>query len=237
MRLLFLFLTLLLTSACSTITPATMRLPGDLALNSERLTYAGIGGGTRGRFQVGAFRGSFERSEQRLAIFDALVRNYGRADFVIEGPAIGSTIEAQCRMRERLIDLGIAEFKASRMAYRCEFTAAGHAFPARFEVQEVSRGLGGTLSKKERRGEIALGGETVQIRSVHKLDGSPIEMASPIGYVFTQNGDPVGAVELNGAPELFIAHGIDHGLARTVTIAATALAIFWDPANSALGDD
>ncbi len=81
-----------------------------------------------------------------------------------------------------------------------------------------------------------MGGETVQIYSVHKLAGSSFEMASPIGYVFEQFGRPVGAVEINGAPIIYIADLTDEGLTRAITVGAVALAIFWDPANSALGD-
>lgn len=227
----------LLAGACSTTQTATMRLPSGFDVTSTRLPFSGIGGGTHGRFTVGEYRGGFERSEQRLAIFDALEKNYGHSEYVIEGPAISSTIEARCRFSERLIDLEFAEFKPKKMAYRCEYTAEGRAFPARFELQEVHHGLAGALSKNERYGEIALGGETVQIRSVHKLVGSPIVMANPIGYIFEQDGQPVGAIELNGSPVLFLSNGADEGLARTIAVASVALAVFWDPANSALDDD
>ena len=140
-------------------------------------------------------------------------------------------------MRERVLDLGIMEFTPGPMSYRCEFTADGRAIPARFELQEVRSGIGGALSREERRGEIALGGEIVQIRSVHRLEGSPIEMASPIGYVFEQDGRPVGAVELNGSPVIYLADAADEGLARTIVVGAMALAVFRDPANSALEED
>lgn len=236
MRPAILFSALLMLGGCSAIKPAEMRLPVGLADNAVMTPISGIGGGRHGRFTVGAYRGGFERSEQRLAIFDAFVKNYGHSEFTIEGPEIGDYIDARCRMRERVIDLGIMEFKPKSMAYRCEFLADGRPFPARFELQEVHQGIGGALNHNERRGEIALGGEIVQMRSVHKMEGSPIAMANPIGYVFEQSGRPVGAIELNGRPRLFIPQGTDTGLARTLTIAAVALSIFWDPANSALGD-
>jgi hypothetical protein len=227
---------LLLIGGCATIRPAEMRMPEGFAARASMMPISGIGGGRHGRFNVGEYNGGFERSEQRLAIFDAFVKNYGHSAFTIEGPEISSYIDARCRMRERVIDLGIAEFKPKKMAYRCEFLADGRAFPARFELQEINEGLGGALSRNERRGEIALGGEIVQIRSIHKLADSPIAVANPIGYMFEQRGRPIGAVELNGQARLFIPDGTDGGLTRTMTIAAVTLAIFWDPANSALGD-
>lgn len=235
MRRLTLAALMLGLSACSAIRPAEMRLPNSLVDGSELFTVDGIGGGTHGRFAVGDYRGGFERSEKRLAIFDAFVKNYGHAEFVIEGPAISSTIEVQCKFRERLIDLEIVEFVPGRMAYHCDFFADGRPIPARFELQEVKSGLGGALSKNERHGEIALGGEVIRMHSIHSLQGSPIKMASPVGYVLEQDGEAIGAIELNGKPRLFVSNSIDIGTRRTLTTAAIALAIFWDPANSDLG--
>lgn len=236
MRFLTLFACLLATTGCAAFPPAQMRLPPSLAEFGIRMPVEGISGWTRGRFRAGEFSGTYERSEERLAFFDTFIRNSGHSDFQIEGPAISSTIEAECRMRERVLDFGIAEFTPKRMAYRCQFTADGYAMRARFELQEVRSGIGGALNRRARRGEIALGGEILQIRSVHRLEGSPLEMATPIGYLFEQRGRDVGALELNGAPVIVLADDIDEGVVRTMTIAAMALAIFWDPANSALSD-
>ncbi len=223
----------LLAAAC---TPAQMRLPDGLAAAGQVLPVEGIGGGNRGRFYIGAWQGSFTRSEERLALFDALVTNRAGADFIIEGPGISETIEATCRMRERVVELGVVSFTPGRMAYACQFTAEGRSFPARFELQEARTGLADALSRRQRLGEIALGGEVVQIRSVHRVAGSPFELASPIGYIFEQQGREVGAVELNGKARLILADPANEGLARTLTIAGLTLALLRDPANSALGD-
>jgi hypothetical protein len=223
----------LLAAACA---PAQMRLPAGLAASGQVLGIEGIGGGNTGRFYVGPWQGSFRRSEERLAVADAFVTNRAGAGFIIEGPGISETIEAACRMREKVIDLGALAVSPQPMAYACEFSAEGRAFPARFELQEARTGLADALSRRQRIGEIALGGEVVQIRSVHKLAGSPFEMASPIGYVFEQKGREVGAVELNGKARLILAEPANEGLSRTLTIAAMALALLRDPANSALGD-
>ncbi|MFM7348256.1 MAG: hypothetical protein ACKO01_02065 [Erythrobacter sp.] len=226
----------LAATAANALPAAQMRLPADLAENAAVLMVEGIGGGNKGRFTVGDWRGDFRRSEERLAIFDAFVTNRAGARFVIAGPGISQTIEADCQMRERLIAIDVLSFTPQRMAYACDFTAGGRVFPARFELQEARTGLADALSRRQRRGEIALGGEVVQIRSVHKLKGSPFQMASPIGYVFEQDGRPVGAVELNGKPRLILADPANESLSRTLTIAAMSLALLRDPADSALGD-
>ncbi|MFZ9395880.1 MAG: hypothetical protein ACO25F_07465 [Erythrobacter sp.] len=231
MRRLLPFLGVSLLAACTALPPAQMRLPAEMT-NVTRTRFEGVSGWTHGRYTVGDYSGGYERSEERLAFFDTWIRNSGHTDFVIEGPGISSTIEARCRMREKLVEMDIVSFTPKLMAYSCSFTADGRPFPARFELQEVREGLAGALSKNERRGEILLGGETVQIRS----EGSPFALASPIGYAFEQNGRPVGAVELNGSPVLVLPRNTEPGLARTLTIAAVALGLFWDPAESQLGD-
>lgn len=227
---------MLLIAGCSAVPPAEMRLPPALAGQPRQtLPIEGLGGGgDKGRFYIGPWQGSFTRSEDRLAVFDALVTNRGHAGFVMEGPEISWTIEADCRMRERVVEVGAVSFTPAPMSYACRFTADGQAFPARFELHEVKTGFADNLSRRQRRGEIALGGEVVQISSVHKIAGSPLELASPIGYVFEQAGQPVGAVEINGRPRLILTDPSDKGLARTLTIAGLALALLRDPANSPL---
>jgi hypothetical protein len=215
----------LAVSACA---PAQMRLPDTFAA-STRTEFVGFSGWNRGEFTAGAYAGDYERSADRLSFFDTLRSNTARAEFTIAGPEIGSTIEARCRMRERSIDTGLVEVIYQPMAYGCDFTADGHVFPARFELQEVHSDA---LKPYQRRGEIALGGEIVQIRSVHAIEGTSLPTLAPIGYVFEQDGRPVGAVELNGKPVLILPAGTAPGLARTLTIAALALGVLWDPANS-----
>lgn len=236
MRRPILFAAALLASGCSGLPPAQMNLPPALAQQGAPLAIEGVGGGNTGRFYVGPWQGSFTRTQERLAFFDSVITNRGHTGFVIEGPGISWTLEAECRMHERVLEFGVVAFTPKPVSYACDFTAEGRGIPARFELQEVQEGLADALSRRQRRGEIALGGEVVQIASVHKLKGSPFELASPIGYVFEQGGKPVGAVEINGAPRLFIADPANRNLGRTLTVAAMALALFRDPANSPLSD-
>jgi hypothetical protein len=84
-------------------------------------------------------------------------------------------------------------------------------------------------------GKIAFDRVVLQIASVHRLEGSAIETATPIGYIFEHEGVPAGSVELNGRPEVRFARGSDAPTRRAVMIAATALGVLWDPADSTLG--
>lgn len=207
---------------------AQMRLPAALSEASTRTEITGIGGKPSGRFVAGAYAGDFNRSLDRWSFLDRIART-GHSDFVVAGPEISSTIEARCDMRERAVDLSLAEMTVRPLAYRCAFTAEGRAIPARFELQETVGG-GSAITRYERHGEIALGGEIVRFRSVHHLAGTSLPALTPVGYVFEQRGRPIGALELTGRPALMLAPALDPGTARTATVAALALATFWDPA-------
>jgi len=220
-------------AACTSIQPARMVLPAGLSSSTEEVAIIGIGGGTKGTFQVAGHTGSFKRSESRLVIFDVLDSRSGGASFTLTGPMISDSIEADCRVREKNITLGVISFTPKKMSYQCDFTANGYPFPARFEVQEAREGLSGMLNKAERRGEIGLDRVVLSIQSVHAVEGSSINMATPTGYVFSLDGQPTGAVELNGTPRVFLP--IDDIAERRAVIAASlALALLWDPANSSL---
>lgn len=227
MRSLFLICSVLALSGCAA---AQMQLPTSLSgAGAVRTEFTGITGWTHGRFAAGPYSGGYERSAERLS-FPGFTDKSGHSEFTIAGPEIYSTIEGFCRMREHEIDAHFVDVTVNPMAYRCEFSADGIPIPAWLELQEVNR-LAAPLNRYERRGEIALDGEIVQIRSVHHIDGSPLPTAAPIGYVFEQRGRVVGAVELNGRPVLFVPSGTRPELARTMTVAALALGVFWDPAE------
>lgn len=77
-------------------------------------------------------------------------------------------------------------------------------------------------------GRVQFGAVVLQLQSVHGVQGSPLPLEAPIGHVLTQDGRPVGAVEINGTPRLW------HPPAGTpahdaVTHAALALALLWHP--------
>lgn len=226
---------LVLALAGCAITPARMVLPLPLA-EEPPLVFEGMGFGQRGRFQAGPYAASFTRSDTRLALLDALVeRRSGKSSFALQGPGIDGAIDAECRVAERTINIAIISFNPKPMAYVCRFSHKGRALPARFELQEQRSGLGGMLMRQARRGELAIDRVVMQMASVHRLEGSGIETATPAGYVFEIGGVPAGAVGLNGRPAVRFAPGSDTATRRAVMIAATALGVLWDPAESTLG--
>lgn len=230
MRRFVVFALLLSVAGCSTFPAAQMRLPAAVSANSDRVPITEMSGWRNGNFAVGDYRGSYRRPLDRLSIARLFERTSGQADFVIEGPGISTTIESRCDVRERALTLGDVEFKPGRMALRCDFTAEGRAIPARFELQESRRFGADILTRNARRGEIGLAGEIVQFRSIHGVEGGALPTEDPIGYVFEQRGRAIGALELNGQPVLIIPRGIDLDRRRAITVAAIAIATFWDPA-------
>jgi hypothetical protein len=225
MRRSLLLLATLALAGCAT---AQMRLPDNLA-SVSRVEFEGIGGWRSGTYVAGAYAGRYERSSDRLSYFDTVNESRGHSEFTLAGPDVPEAIEGRCRMRESALDLGLVEVTTRPMAYRCAFEAGGRPLAASLELQEVT-GPGTAATRYERRGRIALDGQAVDIRSVHQLAGTSMPVLTPIGYVFEQNGRPVGAVELNGRPALMIDPEASPALRRTLTLAALALGVFWDPA-------
>lgn len=222
-------------TACAAFPPAQMALPESL-LPIQPQPITGLGGTRSGTYRLAEYSGTFKRSATRLVFFDVFDRRSASAEFTLQDPALEQPIAASCRMRERLITIKLATFTPKKMAYGCDFTAGGRAFPARFELQEVREGIAGMLSKKARRGELALDRVTLQIQSVHRLQGSGIETAQPIGYLFLAGTDPVAAVELNGRPRMFYPATTDAAMRRAVSAGALALALLWDPEETGLAD-
>ncbi len=221
------FLACLALAACA---PVQMRLPSSLVEAPLRTEISGIGGHTSGQFSAGPYSGTFDRSLEQWTFAEAAIARNGHSYFSLSGPEISSTIEGHCGMRERALALGSGvEMTMRPMAYRCEFTAGGEPIPARFELQE-SNGKGLAAFRYERRGEIALGGTIVRFRSVHHVASTSLPMITPVGYVFEQDGREIGAIELVNRPVLVLSPALDKGVAQTVTVAALALATFWDPA-------
>ena len=210
-------------------TQAQIRMPEALTGMTWFNEFTGIGGAPSGTFEVGPYSGHFARGLERAAFTDGSIERSGASRFTIAGPEISSTIEADCGMREHALDLGLAEVTTRPLAYRCAFTAEGRAIPSRFELQEVVGG-GTAITRYERAGEIALGGETIRFHSLHHIAGTSLPSLTPIGYTFERNGQTIGALSLTGRPALTGDPDLDPGNIRTMTIAAVALATFWDPA-------
>lgn len=217
-------------AACGAIQPARMQLPDPLR-TSAPVAIEGMTAGQRGEFRAAGFRGQYARSATRLEIFEDLaVFDRGRASYTLDG-VLESPLTANCTVRQTSMTIGVIGFEPKKLAYECDFVTQGRAAGVLFTLQEGrAPGTPKTL-QAERRGRIDFRGTTLALRSVHAVEGSPLPLGNPIGYVFEQDGRAVGAVELNGlVPRLWLPAG-DDDTRRAAVAAAMALAIFWDPAQ------
>ncbi len=222
-------------AGCASVSPARMATPPGLGENPERIAITGAGGARAGAFAAGPFSGSFERSETRLALFDPLIeRRSGWTRFSLAGPDINGRLEIDCAMRQRALALGPVSIEPEPMTYACTIDHEGRRLPARFELADLPSGIAGPL-RAARRGEIALAGALVQVRSEHRLEGSALPLATPSGYVFERDGRTLGALDLNGAPAILFGSAADLAERRAILVAALALALFWDPAGDLPG--
>lgn len=216
----------LLTGACS-IREAQIRTPASLA-SAERLEISGMGGGTRGSFRLAGLDGRFTRGAERLAIFEPLlVRNSGGGSFELVQPA--GALAGSCGYRERELNVGVVSARLQKFAYRCLFARDGRPIDAELTIAESSDSPGTMLMKRERRGTLRFEGRTLQLRSIHRDAGGGLEMATPLGYAIEENGEAVGAIDLNGNNKtLLIAPGAHR---EAMFAAGLALSVLWDPAT------
>ena len=217
-------------AACGAIQPARMQLPEPLRATAP-VAVEGMTAGQRGEFRAAGYSGQYARSATRLEIFeDFAVFDRGRASYTLNG-VMGAPLSARCTVRQTTMTIGVIGFDPKKLAYECDFDAAGKAAGVRFTLKEGrDAGMPKTL-QAERRGRIEFRDTTLALRSVHAVEGSPFPLGTPIGFVFEHNGGAVGAIELNGlTPRLWLP-AADDDTRRAAVVAALALAIFWDPAQ------
>lgn len=208
----------LLLPACAGLPAARMALPEPLTAQVP-LTLQGLGGGRSGEFALGGENGRFERGADRLAVFDTL--SFDR----ISARYSTSATRASCRGRQTEGTLGVISGQPRPFEVQCQYdgTFAGTL------TLRGSSGAAGT--QQQRSGRLAAGGVVVDFASVHRLQGSPLPLSFPAGYVLSVDGRPVGAVELTDTrPRVWLPNA-PAPLAAAVTHAALTLALLWDPSQ------
>jgi hypothetical protein len=213
---------------CASIPPAELALPAGLdGLAAEPIQ--GIGGKPSGRFALGASGGRFERSASRLSLFDLL--QHDRAAVQVSFDSDGT--RGSCKLRGNTVNVGIVQAPVKPAGFDCDFAQADGQPAARLELRAVgSHGKSaGAGTRDERQGRLAAGPISLEVRSIHRVQGSPLPLAAPVGYEFLDGGRAVAALELTGpTPRLWRpAYG---PLREPVTQAALALALLWDPAGN-----
>ena len=213
--------------ACGVIKPARMAVPAGLDAATDHVTITGLGASPRGEYRVADHGGSFTRSATRLSFFDMAATDRAKVTFSISGPLLAGPVNGRCGLAQRTVNINVVTFTPRPLQFDCSFDGVPGAT---LVLQEASDGLAGNLGQAQRRGYIEVAGTRLALRSAHHVQGSPLPLAAPIGYVFEVDGRAVGAIDLNGTtPDVLLPKG---GSARQAALlAAVALALVWDPAN------
>ena len=217
-------------TGCGSIAPARMVQPDGLEARTVVVTVDGMGGGTRGSFQVAGNTGRYSRAASRLELFDELVAfDKGGADFTVRGADFPEPITARCGFRQTTSTISIVTFTPKKFSYECSYEGLPGV---RFVLQEAAPAYGVNTLKAERRGEFMSSGRAYAVRSVHDAAGGIVPLAAPLGYAIDSAGKSIASVELNGlTPVLRLpASSSTPGERRDVLLIALSLAVLWDPA-------
>jgi hypothetical protein len=206
---------------CASIETAQMALPTGLA--GEPTPVAGLGAGRTGAFSVGDERGRFQRGRDALSLFEVV--SFDRAATRYELTlADGATTQAACVGRQTTVTVNVLTGQPKPYTVTCEWKGARNAQM----TLAAPSWIPGT--RAERSGRYTAGDVTLELRSVHQVQGSPLPLEAPIGYAITHNGQAVGAVEINGTTPRLWRPAAGSPLREPVTMAALAVALLWDPA-------
>jgi len=209
-------------SGCGVVREARIAVPSDVAASTERLELRGMGGGTRGGFELAGERGSFARSAERLSM--PIVRNRTGGGSFEYGALAG-----RCGFREGELHAGSVSVTTRPFAYRCSFHRDGRPIDAELILEESYNSPTAMLSKRERRGTLFFEGQRIELRSLHRDQGGGLPTAAPLGYAFDVDGRQIGAIDLNGTSKtLYLPRG---GAREAVLAASLALSVLWDPAE------
>lgn len=206
---------------CAGIETARMALPA--GLHGEPVPVAGLGAGRSGSFSVGDERGSFQRGRDRLSLFDVV--SFDRATTRYELTlADGATTQAACLGKQTTLTVNVFTGQTRPFNLTCQWQGARSG---QLTLAAPSA-IPGT--RAERSGRYTAGDVTLELQSVHQVQGSRWSLEAPIGYSITHRGVPVGAVEINGTTPRLWRPPAGAPLREPVTLAALALALLWDPA-------
>jgi hypothetical protein len=213
-------------AGCGLVQPARMALPQALG---EPQAIEGLGGTREGRFRIGATQGEFKRSATRLSLFsDAFARDGASATFSLPLSSGTGTLQGRCDMRRTSAHAGVLRFEPQPLAYICNYSATG--MPGSMVLREARPSA--QIGPAPREGEITLGGVTLTVQASYRVQGSALPLAQPSGYLFSQRGETLAAVDLTDStrPVVHLRREAPEPLRDAVMAASLSLALLWDPA-------
>lgn len=246
-NIVFVLPALLATSIAATAaTTARMALPEEFTASATHIELSGFGGHNKGFYSFAdnrgmQYRGEFKRGESRLGVFDPLlVRNKGKGSFSFREPGSDNEITAACEFKKYTLNVDVVTFDPKKVAYSCDFRGNSALLGARLIIGQPKRqGMKQKfLARDLRSGESALFNQYLTLESVHDYRGSKFSSQQPVGYLIRSGDQLVAAVELTDwNPGVYVSPDLADDVQRSVLVTALAIAVFRDPAHSALEDD
>lgn len=187
----------------------------------------GLVGGRSGSFRLGDAQGRHERRGDRLSLFETWARSSADVSCTLTR-ADGGEVSASCRGRQAELSAGIIAGRTQPFELHCSWRGVDAALrlsdPGGFAGAHAG-------TSNERRGALSAAGAQIELRSVHRLEGSSPPLAQPIGCVSSHRGRATGALEINGSTPRLRRPAAGDALREPVTLAALALALalLWDP--------
>lgn len=212
----------LILSACAGLPAARIALPAELAAGDPLVLQMPVGVAA-GEFRLGAFQGRFERHASRLEWAGRLAQDRAVVSYTLQP----THVRADCKLIGNTATLGIVTLPLKRADYACHFSRDGQALAQRLELQAVDAAAG---TRTERRGRLVADGVTLELQSLHHLEGGRWPQSTPVGYLIHHQGVPVAALDLNDTRPRLWHRAADDAVASAVVQAALALALLWDPA-------
>jgi hypothetical protein len=209
--------------ACASLPAARIELPEALA-GVDPLTLEGALGVSRGDFRLGSLQGRFERQASRLDLFGRVAQERAVVGYTLQPDGL----RADCKLIGNTATLGVLQLPLKRASYACTFSRDGVPQPQRLDLK-AEDGAAGT--REERRGSFVAEGITLELQSLHRVQGSPLAMPAPVGYVMRHQGQVVAALDLNDARPRLWQRAPDAAASAAVFQAGLALALLWDPAS------
>lgn len=207
--------------ACAGIPTAQMDLPAELS-GAQALALP-VPGTRSGRFDLSEALGGgsvrFERSADRWSFFDTVA--FDRAMLNVRWQS-GSTVarEQQCWLRRTALHAAGGAVEVQPVRLTCD----GDGTRLELQAKHGARQIG-------RTGNVTSGAQKLEIRSAHRIQGTPLSQDEPVGYVLLEEGRPVAALDLlNVRPTLHLGPSAP-ALRQTVVEAALLLALSWGPAR------
>lgn len=210
-------------AACAGLTVARIEVPDTLATVTP-LTLEGPIGVARGDFRFGELQGRFERQASRLDLFGRLAQDRALVSYTLQPDGL----RADCKLIGNTATLGALQLPLKRGNYACAFSRDGQTLPQRLELKAEDAAAG---TREERRGSFVAGSVTLELQSLHRVQGSPLPLPAPVGYLMRHQGQVVAALDLNDVRPRLWQRAPDAAASAAVLQAGLALALLWDPAS------